>query len=208
MEPNNRPVRIPVIVDRLSRPNNLVCQRHEVPDGRRRSNILEVRSTLRRQTPLPELVQLGIRLRHTRIKLVEFLGVLELGRDCLVDGPHDSIIPKCKLFRKCVEANYVAGAERCQGRGKPPGEPRKGLNVIDHMDQARVVQIASLRSGTLLAWIWWIMGRKNSQCIGAGTARVPRNDIVLPSGALAELGSQERQEHNTRSSRSTYKAPI
>jgi len=105
MESNDGPVRVPVIVDRLFGPNNLVRQRHQVPDGRRRSHVLEVRSTFRLQTPLPELVQLGIRLRHTRIKLVKFLGVSKIGRDGLIDGPHDGIVPKRKLLRIGAEAN-------------------------------------------------------------------------------------------------------
>ena len=110
MESNNRPVRVSIIVNRLSRPNNLIRQRHEVPDRRSCSNILEVRSTFRCQTPLPELLQLGIRLRHTRVKLLEFLGVLKLGRDGLVDGPHDGIVPERKLFRICAETDHVTGA--------------------------------------------------------------------------------------------------
>jgi len=135
MESNDGPVRVPIIVNQLSGPNDLVRQRHQVPDGRRRSHVLEVRSTFRRQTPLPELVQLGTRLRHTRIKLVEFLGVLKIGRDGLIDGPHDGIVPKCRLFCICAEANYITGTGRFRGSGgrdvgggwKSSGESRKHL---------------------------------------------------------------------------------
>ena len=117
MEPDDRSIRITVVVDRLPRSNNPIRQRHKVSDGRSCPNILEVRPGLGRQTPLAELVQLGIGLRHTRIKLLEFLGVLEFGRDGLVDGPHDGIIPKRKLFRVSVEADHVTGAGRWWDRG-------------------------------------------------------------------------------------------
>ena len=65
MESDDRPVRITVIFDRLPRPNNLIRQRHKISDGRSRPDILEVRSSFRRQAPLTELAQLGVRLRHT-----------------------------------------------------------------------------------------------------------------------------------------------
>ena len=110
MGADNRPVRVPIIVDRLSRPHDRIRQRHEIPDGRSRSDVLEVRSSPRRQTPLSELFQFGIRLRHTRIELAELLGIAEVGRDRLVDGPHDGIIPKRKLFGVRVEADYIAWA--------------------------------------------------------------------------------------------------
>ena len=111
MESDNRPVRVPVIVNWLSGPNDLICQRHQVPNGRRRSNILEVRSSSRRQAPLPEFVQLCIRLLHTRVEFLEFVGVCEISRDGLVDGPDDGIVPERKLFRVRAEAYHVTGAE-------------------------------------------------------------------------------------------------
>ena len=43
---------------------------------------------------------------------VEFHGVPKLGRDGLIDRPHDGIIPKRKPFRICAEADYVTGARR------------------------------------------------------------------------------------------------
>ncbi len=46
MESNNGPIRIPIVVNRLSRPNNLIRQRHKVPNCRSRPNILEVRSSV------------------------------------------------------------------------------------------------------------------------------------------------------------------
>ena len=62
MESDDRSIRYPVKVNRFSRSNDLVRQRHEVPNRRSRSNILEVRSGLRRRALLPVLLQLGIRL--------------------------------------------------------------------------------------------------------------------------------------------------
>ena len=45
------------------------------------------------------------------MKIIE-LFVLKIGRDGLIDRPHDGIIPKRKLFRFCAEANYITGAGR------------------------------------------------------------------------------------------------
>ena len=164
MESNDGPVRISIIVDRLPGPNDLVRQRHEVPDGRRRSDILEVRSIFRRQTPLPEFFQLGIRLRHTGIELLQFFGVPEVGRDGLIDGPHDGIIPKRKLFRIGAEANYVAGAGSCRGVGIGGGRQHKRSDVSDQTDRAEVIHAASSRLGSLSAWGFRrVMGRKVSQ---------------------------------------------
>jgi len=109
MESDNRPVRVPIIVD-WSGSNDLICQRHQVPNCRRRSDVLEVWSSFRRQAPLPELVQLCIRLLHTRVELVELIGVREISRDGLVDGPDDGIVPEGKLFRVRAEAYHVTGA--------------------------------------------------------------------------------------------------
>jgi len=110
MEPNNCPIRIPIIINRLPRSNNLIRQRHEVPNRRARPNILEIRPTLRLQTLLPKRLQLRIGLRHTRVKLHEFPGIAKLCRDGLVDGPDDGVIPKRCLFRGCTETDHVAGA--------------------------------------------------------------------------------------------------
>ena len=124
IESDDRPVRIPIVINRFSRPDNLVCQRDEVPNRRTRSNVFEVRSTFRLQAFLPVLLQLGIRLRNVGVKLLEFLGIPKICRNCLVDGPHDGVIPKGGLFRIGLETSYVAravlwrDASGCQGKGE------------------------------------------------------------------------------------------
>jgi len=122
MESDNRPIRNAVIVDQFSRSIELVSQRHEITNGRSRSNILEVRSTLRRQALLPILLQLGVSLWYAGVKLLEFLGVPTICRDGLVDGPHDGIVPKRGLFRRGTEASHVTRAvSGCRERGKIVG---------------------------------------------------------------------------------------
>jgi len=119
MESNDRSIRNPVIINRFPRSNELVPQRRKVPNGRCSSNVLEVRSGFRRQTLLPVFLQLGVRLRHAGVKLIEFLRIPKVGRNGLVDGPHDGIIPKRSLFRIGTEASYVAGTVSeagCVGR--------------------------------------------------------------------------------------------
>jgi hypothetical protein len=130
MEPNDRPIRIPIVVDRLSRPDNLIRQRDEVPNGRARANVFEVRASVRRQTLLPKRLQLCIRLRYTGVKLFELVGIPKVGRDGLVDGPHDGVVPECKLFRVRAEANCVTraaserGAAGFRGKGNIIGSTR------------------------------------------------------------------------------------
>ena len=98
----------------------------------------------------------------------------------------------------------MQGATGFRERGKIAGSTRRERSDCDQRDQnnsGHRFRVESWSTFELCSG----RKRKNSQCVGASTARVPGDDVVLPLDARANLISKGREELDARSSRSAYK---
>jgi hypothetical protein len=97
IESDHGTIRDPPVVDWFALSYNGIPQRHEVPNGRTRPDVLQVRSNGAILAVFRKVLDLLFGRVDSRVQLVEVLFV-ELSRDGLVDGVGHCVLPERRLF--------------------------------------------------------------------------------------------------------------
>ena len=115
IESDNGTIRPPPIIDRLTLSQDRIPQRHKVPNGGARPNVLQVRSTGAVLATCCEVRELLVGQIGLRIQLANIL-FAELPRDGFVDEATRSAIPEMRTFIRGIETINLSGANTINNR--------------------------------------------------------------------------------------------